>query len=150
MKHYRKVFSYLNVTTPMSCASKFASYVTIIFYFFIVNVNEFFTNPANVTWLNFFFFFSYDQIFVEMFFHDLFTVFIRFKNCLNKFISSIFTSVKNNWFSKFIINTNKFVSKTTWYFLSKNLDKFQPWLCSGLHSKSEQILNRTCIFFKIF
>ena len=35
------------------------------------------------------------------------------KNCPNKFISCIFTPISNSCFSKSIINTNKFVSKTT-------------------------------------
>ena len=73
-----------------------------------------FTYPAHVTRLKlFFFFFSHDQILVKKFFHYFFTVFILFKNCFNKFRSCIFTSKNNYWFTKFIINTNKFVSKTT-------------------------------------
>ena len=99
-------------TTPVSCTSKFSCYVTMISNFFIVD--EFFIYPANVTWLKIFLvFFSDDQIFVEMFFHYFFIVFIGFIDCFNKFRSSIFTSVKNHWFTKSIINTNKFVSKTT-------------------------------------
>ena len=82
-------------TTPMSRASKFFSYVTMISYFFIVIMNEFFTNLAKGTWLKlFFFFFTHDQIFVKAFFHYFFTVFILFKNRVNKFISSIFTYKK--------------------------------------------------------
>ena len=106
---FRKLRIY--VTKPMSCTSKFSSYLTMVSYFFIFR--KFFTNPTRVTWLRLFFFISHDQIFNEMFFHYFFTVFILFKNCFNKFISSIFTSVKNTWLTKFLINTNKFVSKTT-------------------------------------
>ena len=51
------------------------------------------------------------QTFVKMFFHYFFTVTKLFKHHLNKFISHIFTPVKNNWLAKFIINTNKFISK---------------------------------------
>ena len=88
------------------------NFVTMISYFFLFN--EFFTYPTYVTWLKLlFFFFSHDQIFVEMFFSYFFIVFILFKNCFNKFVSIIFTSVKNNWFTKSIISTNKFVSKIT-------------------------------------
>ena len=102
------------VTTPVSFASRFSSYVTMIFYFFIVIINEFFTNPASVSWLKlFFFFFSLDQTFGKVFFHYFFTEFILLKDCFNKFVSSIFTSKNNNRFTKFIINTNRFVSKTT-------------------------------------
>ena len=66
-------------------------------------------------------------------FHYFFTVLVLFKKCFNNFISSIFISVKNNWFTKFIININKFISKTTRkviliFFLSKNLYNFQLWL----------------------
>ena len=114
MKYYRNIFSYLNiyVSTPMSCTSKFSSYVTRISHFLIIN--EFFTNPTSVTWLKLFFFFiSHDQIFIKMFFNYFSTVFILPKNCFNKFISSIFTSVNNNWLTKFIIKTNKLVSKST-------------------------------------
>ena len=103
----------LIVTTPMSLASKFASYVTIICYFFIVIINEFFTNPANAIRLKSFFFFTHDQTFVKAFFHYFFTVFKLFKNRFNKFISSIFTSENNYWLRKFLINTKKFVCKTT-------------------------------------
>ena len=116
MKHYRNFFTQLKiyVTTPMSCTSKFSSYVTMISNFFIIIINEFFTNPASVARLELFFFlFTHDQIFVEMLFHYFFTVFILFKNCFNKFISSIFTSKNNYWLVKFIINTNKFISKAT-------------------------------------
>ena len=70
-----------------------------------------FPYPTRATWLKLLLFFSHNQIFVKIFFHYFFTVFILFKNCFNKFISSIFTSLKSN--AKSIINTNKFVSKTT-------------------------------------
>ena len=60
-----------------------------------------------------FYSFSFMIKFVKMFFHYFLAVFIFFKNFFNKFISSIFTSVSNNWLTKFIINTNKFISKTT-------------------------------------
>ena len=46
-------------------------------------------------------------------FCHFFALFILPKNCFNKFISSIYISKNNYWISKFIINTNKFVSKTT-------------------------------------
>ena len=84
------------------------------------------------------FFFTHDQIFVKMFFGYFFAVFKLFKNRFNKFIRSIFASKKNYWFSKFIINTNKFVSKTTrnvililfWVRAFKTFNTFE------LHSKS--------------
>ena len=60
-----------------------------------------------------FFFFSYDQIFVKLFFHYFFTVLILIKNCFNNFISSVFTPKNNSRFTKSIINANNFVSKTT-------------------------------------
>ena len=116
MKHYRNFFTQLKiyVTTPISCTCKFSSYVTMISNFFVIIISEFFTNPASVTRLELFFFlFTHDQIFVEMLFHYFFTVFILLKSCFNKFISSIFTSKNNYWLVKFIINTNKFISKAT-------------------------------------
>ena len=133
MKYYRNFFSQLKiyVATPMSCIFKFTSYMTIISNFFIVMINEFFTNPASVAWLILvFFFFSYDQVFVKLFFHYFFTEFILSQNCFNKFISSVLTLKNNNWHTKSIINANNFVSKTTRnmimvFFLSKNLHKFQ-------------------------
>ena len=98
----------------MSCASKFASYRTMISYSFSVIINEFFTNPASVTWLKLLFFFlTPDQIVVKVFFHYFFTILILFKNRFNQFISSIFTSKNNYWFGKFTTNTKKFVSETT-------------------------------------
>ena len=121
------------VTTPMSYTSKFASYMTMISNFFIVIINEFFTYSTRVTWFKLFFFFTHDQIFVKVFFHYFFTILILFKNCFNKFTSSIFTSKNSYWLGKFIINTNKLVSKTTRnviliFFLSKYLHNFQHTL----------------------
>ena len=49
---------------------------------------------------------------LKFFFNYFFTVIILFKNCFDKFIGSIFTSIKNSWFSKFIINANKFIGNT--------------------------------------
>ena len=92
----------------MSFTSKFSNHMTMISNFFIVITNEFFTNPASVARLELFFFFlTYDEIFVQVFFRYFFTILILFKNCFNKFISSIFTSKNNYWLGKFIINTNK-------------------------------------------
>ena len=114
MKYYRNFFSQLKVyvTTSISCTFKFSSCVAMISNFFIIIINDF-TNHASVTRLKLFFFFTHDQIFVKVFFHYFFTILILFKNCFNKFVSSIFTSKNNYWLSKFIINTNKLVSKTT-------------------------------------
>ena len=115
----------------MRCASKSAIYVTIISYFFIVIINEFLTNPTNVTRLKlFFFFFTHDSIFTKVFFHYFFTILMLLKNRFNKFIRSTFNTKNNYWLSKFITNTNKLVSKTTGnviliFFLSKNLHSFQ-------------------------
>ena len=96
MKYYRNFFGLLKITTKMSGASKFASYVTMISNFLIVTVIEFFTNQTSVTQLKLFlFFFTHNQIFVKVLFHYFFTVFILVKNCLDKYISSIFTC-KNN------------------------------------------------------
>ena len=132
MKYYRNLFSQLNiyVTTPMSCASKSTSDMTMVSNFYVVMINEFLINLASVTWLILFFFFTYDQIFVKVFSHYFFMVFILFKNCFNKFISSVFTLKNNSWLVKSIITANNFVSKTTKnvfliLFLSKNLHKFQ-------------------------
>ena len=44
--------------------------------------------------------------------HYFFKVLILFKNCFNKSIRSLFTSINNNWITKFIINRNKLVRKT--------------------------------------
>ena len=71
-----------------------------------------FANPTSVTLLKFFFFFFSDDQFFTVLFHYFFTVFMLFRNCFNCF-SCIFTSVNNNWLTKFIINTNRFVIKTT-------------------------------------
>ena len=48
-----------------------------------------------------------------MFFITFFPILILLKNCFNKFISRIFTSINSCWLSKSIINTKNFVSKTT-------------------------------------
>ena len=99
------------ITNSMSCTSIFSCYMTMISYFFIIN--QFFTYLVCVTWLKMFFvFLSHDQIFVKMFFYCFLTVTKLFKDRLNKTTSCIFIPVKNNWLSKFIIDTNKFISKT--------------------------------------
>ena len=113
VKCYRNFFSHLKiyVTTAKSCASKFTSAMTMVSIFFIAIINEFFTNVTGLELI--FFFFSYDQIFVKIFFYYFFTIAILFKNCFNKFISSIFTPKNNNRLPKSIIKTNNFVSKIT-------------------------------------
>ena len=112
VKYYRNVFSQLKiyVTTSVSCPSKFSCYVIMISNFFIIIINELFTYPTFVTRLELFFLFTHYQIFVKMFFQYFFTILILFKNCFNKLISSILTYYR---LDKFIINTNKLVSKTT-------------------------------------
>ena len=101
-------------TIPMSCTSKFTSYVTMSSYFFFVIINKFCTNPTTFTFLKeMFFFYTHDQMFVKVFVHYFFAKFILLMNCFNKFISCIFTSINTNWLSKSIINTNNFISKTT-------------------------------------
>ena len=98
------------IAAPMSSTSLFSCFMAMISYFFIFN--EFFTYPAYVTRSKIFLLFSHDQMFVKMVFHYFFTVFVLFKNCLNKSISSISTFINNNWFNKFITYTNKLVRKT--------------------------------------
>ena len=93
----------------MSCTSKLATYMKMISYFFMVIMKDFFTYPTRVTESKLLFFFTHDQIFLKVFFHYFFTVFILLKNCFNKFKGNIFTSKNKYWLSKFIINTNKFV-----------------------------------------
>ena len=98
----------------MSCASKFTSYVTMISYFFFIIIKKLFTNPTIATLLKkTFFFLTHDQIFIKIFVHYFSAIFILLKNCFDKFISSIFTSINYNCLSKPIINTNDFISKTT-------------------------------------
>ena len=110
----------------MSCASKFSTDVTMISYVFIVIINAFFANSASNTLLKLFFFFTHDQIFVEVFFHYFFTVFILLKDCFNKFISSIFFSKNNYCLSKFIIHTKQNYKECDLDIsLSKNLHNFQ-------------------------
>ena len=119
VKYYKNFFGLLkvHVKTPMGCASKFSSYMTMIYNFFIAIINKFFTNSAPVISTNFaeinILFPTYDQIFVKAFFHYFFAVLILFKNWFNKIISSLFTSKNNNWLTKSVIHTNNFVSKTT-------------------------------------
>ena len=116
MKYYRNFFSQLKiyVTIPMGSTSKFSSYVTMMSNFFIVMINNFFTNPTTATWLKLLLlFFTHDQIFIKVFFCYFFTILIIHKNSFNKLISCIFTSRNNNWLTKYIININNFVSKTT-------------------------------------
>ena len=50
--------------------------------------------------------------FHESFFYHQFTIPILLKNCFNKLIDFILSSVKNNWSPKFVKNTQDFKSKT--------------------------------------
>ena len=115
MKYYKNflILTFCNfkiyITTPMSCISIFSCYMTMISYLSIIN--QFFKYPACVTWSKIFFFVPV-MIKFSLFFNCFFTVFILFKNCFNKSISTIFTSTNNNWFTKFIININKLVRKS--------------------------------------
>ena len=138
------------LTTPVSCISKLSSYVTMSPDFFIVIFNEIFNYLTRVTWLRLFFlFFTQDQIFVKVFIHYSFTILTLFKNCFNKFISSIFISKSNYWLGKFIINTNKFVNKTTWnvifiLFWVRSLISFNAfWITLKIS------INWNCYLFKI-
>ena len=68
---------------------------------------------------------------------------IFLKNCFNKFISSNFTCKNNYWFSKFIINTNKFVNKTT-----SNVISIFSWVRAFIIFDTLQITLKTIINFK--
>ena len=112
VKHYRKFFSQLKiyVTIPMCCTSKVTNYVTMISNFssslsisFLQSNNRYFVE------INVVLFHSW-TILLKAFVHYFFAIFILLKNCLNKFISCIFTSVNNSLLSKPIIN---FISKIT-------------------------------------
>ena len=48
-----------------------------------------------------------------MLFYHFFAIFILFKNWFNESTNRIVSSLKNNWLSKVIINTHKFIRKTT-------------------------------------
>ena len=134
----------------MSCTSTFSSYVKIISSLFIVIIKGLFTNPASVTRLKLFLFFTRDQIFAKVFFHYFFTILILFKNCLNKFINSIVTSKNNNWLTKFIINANNFISKAIrnviLIFFKQEPSQFSTLF--RLQSKSASILNGAGIYLK--
>ena len=60
-----------------------------------------------------FFFYTHGQIFVKVLVHYFSAVLVLLKNCFNKFISCIFSSINSKSLSKPYINTNNFVSKTT-------------------------------------
>ena len=57
--------------------------------------------------------FYHNQIFLGMFFITFFAVIIIFKNLFNKLICGIFTSIDKNQSAKLVVNTSKFIRKTT-------------------------------------
>ena len=112
--------------------------------FFIVMINKFFTNPSSVAWLILVFLFvTYDQIFVKVFFHYFFTVFILFKNCFNKVISSVFTPKNKNRLTKSIMSGNNFVSKT-----ARNMIMVIFWVRTFINFNPFQIALKITINFK--
>ena len=115
MKYYRNVLSQLKiyVTNPMSYTSKFSSYVTMISNFFIIIMSFSQIQQVLLDWDCFCSSSVMIKFLLTFFFHYFFTVLILLKKCFNKFKSSILTSKNNYWLGKFIINTNKFVSKNT-------------------------------------
>ena len=98
MKYYRNFFiqSKINNKTPVSRTSLFFCYIIIIRYFIISYMKQFICR--------------HKKIFVKMDFYYLFNH--LFKNCFNESINCIFSSLKNNWLAKYIINTHNFIIKT--------------------------------------
>ena len=115
MKYYRNFFSQskINIETLMSRTSLFSCHMIIISSVIISCSKQFIIYPAFITWLNSsFILYSHYKIFIEIFSYYAFIIIRLFKNCFNKFIDFIFSSLRNNWLAKFIINTYNFVSKT--------------------------------------
>ena len=88
--------------------------MTMISYFIISNIKQFIVYPAFITRLqSLFMFFRHGKIFIKMPFYYFCSIIILFHTCFNKFIYCVFFSaVKSNWLPTFIINQNKFESKT--------------------------------------
>ena len=115
MKYYRKFLSQfkINITTPMSRTSRFYCYMIMISYFIVFCSKHFILYPAFITsFKTSFIFCRHGKIFIKMFFYYFFAILFFFNNSFNKFIDCIFSSAKNKWFAKSIINTYSFVSKT--------------------------------------
>ena len=105
MKYYNNFFVQLkiNITTPISRTSTFSCYMIMISCVIISCTKQFVTYSAFITSLRYsFMFYIHEQIFVKMVFYHLFAIFIFFKNCTNKFMDYIFSSVKNNCLADFI------------------------------------------------
>ena len=116
MKNYRNFFSKLKiyVTTPTSCTSKFQVMLQWSLTFSALSSMSFSQIRQVLRDCSSSFSLMIKFLLKCLFIiHYSFTILIFFKNCFNKFISSIFTSKNNYWLGKFIINTNKPVSKTT-------------------------------------
>ena len=84
-----------------------------------------------------------------MLFHIFFPIIKLFKNFFNRFINCIFTSIKNNWFPKIIINTYNVISKITW---NMTLIFFSIWsiITSSITFKVSITLNGTANCLKSF
>ena len=116
MKYYSHFFTnfQINITTPMTRSSLFTTYMTMISDLIIINNNQFTKNLTNIRPFKFFILLSsHDQVFAEMLFDHISTIIIFFEIALNNFKNCIFLSMQHNIFTKFIVNTDKFISKTT-------------------------------------
>ena len=95
----------------MSRSSKFSCYVTISLSFSSSTRFSQIQHPL-LDWN----FSSSSMVIIKFllkfFFSYFLTVIMLFKNSFDKSIGSIFTCIKNSWFSKFIISANKLIENT--------------------------------------
>ena len=123
MKYYRIFFSEfkINIAIPMSRASIFSCYMIMISCFIISCSKQFVSYSAFIARFKTSFYYRRQDFYLKVF-HHFFAIFIFFKNCSNKFIECIFSSVKKKWFDEFNQYTQlckkyckEYVLDTFWY-----------------------------------
>ena len=96
------ILKFLCAESPIS-----TGHMIMISYFIISHCKQSTTYSALIT---FFIIYSQDTIFVKLFYNRS-TAPILIKNCCNKFIDCIFSSVENNWLAKSVVNAHNFTNK---------------------------------------
>ena len=113
IKYYRNLFRFTSYMIFFSSFLVTFLWVSITFECYHIHSK---CNHANilfnvwfttyVTFIIFFIICNHDKSFVKVFFHNLPTILVLFKNCPNKSMKSPFTLINSNRFSKSIVNAH--------------------------------------------
>ena len=96
-----------------------SSDVTMVSNAYIFLIILFTTNVTPIhSYKSLFIILSHNQWFVELFLNDSFAVFNLFKHLFHEFVNGIFTSIRLNWFTLFVIIATYDLICTTTVFVS--------------------------------